>query len=117
LRKELWAHFLQIEPDHALVCRVLSALSEGQSGADIEQRAFAARRRAALTSLPIDSVAIAESMTLENHIISGTIHENTNEVRRRIARELVSNHDISQADVGRFLGISRQAVSSYLKVS
>ena len=117
LRTELWSYFLQIGPDQALVCRVLSALSEGQSGADIEQRAFAARRRAVLTSLPVDSVAIAESMALENHKLSGAVHGNTNEVRRLITRELVSNHDISQADVGRFLGISRQAVSTYLKVS
>ena len=96
--------------------RVLSALSNGQSGADIEQRAFAARRRAALTSLPLDAVAIAESMAFENHKVSGVTHGNTNELRRRITRELVSNHNISQADVGRFLGISRQAVSTYLKV-
>lgn len=117
LRMELWSYFLKIGPDQALACRVLSALSDGQSGADIEQRAFAARRRAALSSLPLDTVSIAESLTLENHKISGTAHGNSNEVRRRITRELVSNHNISQADVGRFLGISRQAVSTYLKVS
>lgn len=117
LRMELWSYFLQLGADHTLACRVLSALSDGQSGADIEQRAFAARRRAALTSQPIDTVAIAESMTMENHKISGATHGKTNEVRRRITRELVSNHNISQADVGRFLGISRQAVSTYLKVS
>jgi SpoVK/Ycf46/Vps4 family AAA+-type ATPase len=117
LRQELWSHFLQLVPEQALICRVLSALSEGQTGADIEQRAFAARRRAALASLPIDAVAIAESMALEKNQISGAAHGNTNEVRRRITRELVSRHNISQADVGRFLGISRQAVSSYLKVS
>ncbi len=117
LRTELWAYFLQIGTKQDLVCRILSALSNGLSGADIEQRAFAARRRAALTSLPIDSVAIAESMTVENHKISGSLHGNTNEVRRRITHELVSHHNISQADVGRFLGVSRQAISTYLKVS
>lgn len=117
LRAELWSFFLQLGPDHALVCRVLSALSEGMSGADIEQRALAARRRAALSSQPIDAVAIAETMTLENQKIVGSAHGKTNEVRRRITSELVLNHDISQADVGRFLGISRQAVSTYLKGS
>ncbi len=117
LRTELWSYFLQLGPEHSLTCRILSCLSNGQSGADIEQWAFAARRRAALASQPIDAVAIAESLTIENHKIPGTVHGNNNESRRRITRELVSNHNISQADVGRFLGISRQAVSSYLKVT
>lgn len=117
LRSELWSYFLNLGPEYALVSRVLSALSHGESGADIEQRALAARRRAALTSLPIDAVAIAESIMLEKHKISGSAHGNTNEVRRQMTRELVSTHNISQADVGRFLGVSRQAVSTYLKAS
>jgi hypothetical protein len=116
LRTELWSYFLQMGSDYSVTCRILGCLSDGQSGADIEQRAFAARRRAALSSQPIDAVAIAESLTLEKHKIPGSAHGNTNEARRRITLELVSNHNISQADVGRFLGISRQAVSSYLKV-
>ena len=117
LRTELWSHFLQLGAEQVLVCRILSSLSDGLSGADIEQRAFAARRRAALTSVPIDAIAVAESMTMERHKLSGIVHGNTNEVRRTMTRELVSSHNISQADVGRFLGISRQAVSTYLKVS
>jgi DNA polymerase III delta prime subunit len=117
LRTQLWSYFLQLGSDHSLTCHILSCLSDGQSGADIEQWAFAARRRAALATQPIDAIAIAESLTLENHKISGTAHRNTNELRHRIARELVSNHKLSQADVGRFFGITRQAVSSYLKVT
>ena len=117
LRTELWSYFLNLGPDQILGSRILSALSDGQSGADIEQRAFAARRRAALKSLPLDAVAIAESLVFENRKILDATHGNTNELRRRITRELVSNHNISQADVARFFGISRQAVSTYLKVS
>nr|WP_041296375.1 AAA family ATPase [Janthinobacterium sp. Marseille] len=117
LRTELWSYFLQLGPEHSLTCRILSCLSSGQSGADIEQWAFAARRRSALASQPIDAVAIAESLTVENYKIPTTAHGKSNEPRRRITRELVTNHNISQADVGRFLGISRQAVSSYLKVT
>lgn len=117
LREELWSFFLQLGPEQALVCRVLSALSEGISGADIEQMALAARRRAVLSSQPIDAVAIAEAMTFENQRIAGSVHGKINEIRRRLTNELVLNHGISQADVGRFLGISRQAVSAYLRGS
>jgi len=117
LRAELWSFFLQLGPGNALVCRVLSALSKGMSGSDIEQRSLAARRRAALSSQPVDVVAIAESMVSENQKIEGTVHGRMNEIRRRITSELVLNHGISQADAGRFLGISRQAVSTYLRGS
>lgn len=117
LRTELWSYFLQLDPSQSLTSKVLSHLSDGQSGADIEQRAFAARRRAALSSKPIDAIAIADSLVQEAYEIQGIPHGNPNEPRRRITRELVSKHDLSQADVGRFLGISRQAVSSYLKAN
>ena len=115
LRAELWAYFLHSGVEQNLAYRVLSALSEGLSGADIEQRALAARRLAALSSQEIDVVAIAESLILENQLHSAGVYKNTNEIRKRITRELVSKHNISQADVGRFLGITRQAISTYLK--
>lgn len=115
LRTELWSNFLQLGPDQSLICRILSCLSTGLSGADIEQHAFAARRRAALASKAIDTVAIAETLAADFKPASGAGHGNANESRRRITRELVENNHISQADVGRFFGISRQAVSSYLK--
>ncbi len=117
LRKELWSYFLQLGPDDSLACRILSLLSGGQSGADIEQLALAARRRAVLSSQPVDAVSIAESLVQENHRAPGTTHGNSKEPRRYVTQELVSNHNVSQADVGRFLGISRQAVSSYLRGS
>ncbi|WP_287917386.1 AAA family ATPase [Comamonas sp.] len=115
LRAELWAYFLHSGVEQNLAYRVLSALSEGLSGADIEQRALAARRLAALSSQEIDVVAIAESLILENQLHSAGVYKNTNEIRKRITRELVSKHNVSQADVGRFLGITRQAISTYLK--
>lgn len=115
LRAELWSYFLQLDSDSDLTCRILSYLSEGHSGADIEQRAFAARRRAALTSASIDAVTLADSLLLESQKNEGADRGNINETRRRLIRELVPKSVISQADAGRFLGISRQAVSSYLK--
>jgi len=116
LRTELWSHFLLQERDHSLTAHVLSCLSKGRSGADIEQIALAARRRAVLSSQPIDALAIAEQLMLENQDVSG-LADNINDLRRRLTRELVSQHNLSQADVGRFLGISRQAVSSHLRAN
>ena len=120
LRTELWSYFLNFGPEQNLACRMLAALSDGHSGADLEQSAFAARRHAVLASQPIDAIAIAASLTLQElpeDRISPRSQKSTNDARRRITRELVLKHNISQADVGRFLGVTRQAISTHSKVS
>lgn len=115
LRRTLWAHFLKLDPDQSIAPRLLGNLSAGLSGADIEQRAMAARRRAALASEEINTPLIAESLIVEQVEPAHGTHHGSNDARRKIALKLVNEHGVSQADVGRFLGISRQAVSSYLK--
>lgn len=117
LRKTLWAYFLKLDPEHSIAPRLLGNLSAGLSGADIEQRAMAARRRAALASEEINTPLIAESLIVEQAEPSHNYHNGSNDARRKTALKLVHEYGVSQADVGRFLGISRQAVSSYLKAT
>jgi SpoVK/Ycf46/Vps4 family AAA+-type ATPase len=47
LRQGLWFHFLGDDPAYEVASRMLALLSEGLSGADIQQFALAARRLAA----------------------------------------------------------------------
>lgn len=117
LRQALWLHFLGSSADLEPSTHMLARLSEGSSGAEIEARAFAARRHAILQDQPIDVVGLAAAAITHQ----SSSHEQTTirsgDIKRRLAHALVSEHKVAQADVARFLGVSRQAVSTYLKAA
>lgn len=117
LRASLWTHFLAFPSEPEPSCQVLARLSEGLTGADIEQLAFAARRHSILTSQPVDMVALAASVLgrRTGEWISGELK--STDLKRRVAQALVDEFSISQAEVARFLGVTRQAVSAYLKAA
>jgi len=113
LRSALWANFLNEDESSPRVC-FLTQISENLTGADIEHYAFSARRRAIISDQEIDYIRLAGLLLsrVEGYDI---LQEKSSDARRRLAQILVKNRGIGQSDVARFLGVSRQAVSSYVK--
>lgn len=117
LRQVLWTHFLNMATDQEQIASVLARISEGLSGAEIEQYAFAARRRAVLDSSPLDTTMLAASILNRSVDLRGDIANRSSDSKRHLSHTLVSECGIAQSDVARFLGVSRQAVSAYLKAT
>ncbi|KVO02671.1 ATPase [Burkholderia ubonensis] len=116
LREALWFHFLGDDPGYEAASRMLALLSEGLNGADIEQFALAARRSAAHKNGRIDMWSLACSIL---HRGAGTTASPTVALndKRRLIETLAQEHHVSQAEIARFLGVTRQAISPYLKPS
>lgn len=114
LRQALWMYFLGDNAELSEDAKILAALSEGSTGADIQRLALAARRRATIRKESVDFLDLAIQVTRQ-----GSSHRSaaTKEVdlRRSIARTLVQDFGAAQSEVARFLKVSRQSVSAYLK--
>ncbi|MGS0539190.1 AAA family ATPase [Xanthomonas oryzae] len=115
LRQALWAYFLGDNEDLSGNANILAHLSEGLTGADIEQLALASRRRAVVESKEIDWMALALRTLQENRANSDMAATNATDARKLLTQELVNRFRAAQSDVARFLKISRQTVSAYLK--
>lgn len=114
LRQALWFHFLGDDPTYEVASRMLALLSEGLNGADIQQSALAARRLAAHKDERVDMWSLACSILLRkgSPVATGAISLND---KRRLIETLAQEHRVSQAEIARFLGVTRQAISPYLK--
>lgn len=114
LRQALWFHFFGDDPAYEVASRMLALLSEGLNGADIQQSALAARRLAAHKDEPVDMWGLACSILLRQGgaVASGSRAPND---KRRLIETLSHEHQVSQAEIARFLGVTRQAISPYLK--
>ncbi len=114
LRSELWKYFLD-EGDNSIASG-LAQLSDGLSGADIQNLAHAARRISILDSRPVSFANLAWA-TLQNRKGVRALPdraETTTEQRRELAATL-SQANLSGASAAKLLGVSRQAVSGYLR--
>lgn len=118
VREDLWLHFLYADDEGRRGdAEHLAHLSDGLSGADIENIGLAARRRAILsktepslaTILLILSNSNTDGMKLA---INGNISV---EDKKKLSQHLIGTGHFSQADIARILGISRQMVNKYLK--
>lgn len=116
LRKALWNHFLADEGS-APRAGALACLSHGMSGAEIEQEALAARRQAIVQGHALDLVALATSVLSHRPTESAGNPPYTSaaDAKRAIARALVLDHGLAQADAARLLGVTRQSISGYMK--
>jgi len=117
-REIMWQHFLEhknlkIDYDN----KIFSQLSEGLSGAEIEQVALAVKRRSVLDGkvasmsaiiLGINELKAGRTPTLDRGEISP-------EEKKQVIYLLTEKTDVSAAEIGRILGISRQMVHKYLK--
>lgn len=117
LRQALWRHFLSDCNDSDTTTRILACISDDMSGAEIEQYAFAARRRAILDKQPLDVIHIAASILNRQSVPHDEMVSRSSDIRRRLTHLLVRKYAIAQIDVARFLGVTRQAVSTHLKAA
>jgi len=114
LRQALWTYFLGDDPGFSDDAKTLSILSDKATGADIQRLALAARRRAVIRGEGIDFLELAiQTIDLGREGLLSTGKEA--DMRRKVAAILVQKHGIAQSEVARFLKVSRQSVSSYLK--
>lgn len=117
VRLDLWRYFLHADIPHSYSEDILTAVSDGMSGADIQNLALAARRQAILDGRPIDIPALTFAV-LENrsgHLATLERHGLTTDQKKSLSQSLISDFDFSGADAARLLGITRQAVAAYLK--
>ena len=118
VRDDLWKYFFYADGDaDEVACDVLATLSKHLSGADIETIALAVRRHAALTSTEVDpgAAGLAIINTYDNKPVLPSREPLTTEQKREFARVASEKFRVSGADIARVLGVSRQAVYSYLK--
>jgi MoxR-like ATPase len=119
VRTAMWHHFLYRDGEDEGASALLARLSDRMTGAEIENFAHAARRRAVISgtspSLPHILLAIAASAQG-----TPTLPDNrplTADDRKELARLLAGPADMAQTEIARTLGVSRQMIHRYLKGS
>ena len=117
VRADLWAHFLFEDEDENRLSKLLASFSENLSGADIESIGLAARRHALLDSRSVDlaSVALAVFHSDQGKAALPQREALDAKQKRHLAQELKVRNGLTGADIGRLLGVTRQAIYSYLK--
>jgi len=117
LRKELWAHFLNLDSNHINLTTPLAKISEGLSGADIEEISIAARRTAVLNNSEIDITALTLSIIniRSNYPTTSVPRSISASERKYAAIQLVKTYGVSQVEAAACLGVSRQTIATYLK--
>jgi hypothetical protein len=95
----------------------MGSIRAASRGADIQTIALAARRQSVLEGQAIDTGAVAWAAyeASAGRPTPPPRGQLTSDQKRRLAIGLVREKDVSQADVARLIGVTRQAVSGYLK--
>ncbi|MFV1642661.1 AAA family ATPase [Phaeobacter sp. JH20_41] len=118
VRASMWEHFL-FQGDEARKDdgRLLARVSDGLNGADIENIALAARRRAILsnraTSLAHILLAVGASRTGSPRLLDNRELDTSD--KKTLTLLLQDKGGISQSDIAKIVGVSRQMVHRYLK--
>jgi SpoVK/Ycf46/Vps4 family AAA+-type ATPase len=117
VREALWREFLFQGDSESSLPQLLARISGQLSGALIQEISLAARRQAARVgqALDVGSVAWAIQQTKEGRLVLPSRAGLTTEQKRQLATQFVRNGVVSAADVARLFGISRQAISAYLR--
>lgn len=117
VREDLWRYFLLEDDSKSNFPALLARISAGLSGADIQTIALAARRHAVFENGPVDigSVVWATTQTADGKLALPERGGLASDYKRRLAITLVRDKGVSGADAARLVGVTRQAVSSYLK--
>ncbi len=118
VRKDMWTQFL-FEGDGARKAdaELLARISDGLSGADIENVSLAARRRTILGSQepPMSQILLAVQASRAGSPRLLDNREVTTEDKRALTELLNNKGNISQSEISRIVGVSRQMVHRYLK--
>lgn len=115
VRQALWLHFLYRDrTEDENDARLLAKVSDGASGAEIENIALAARRRAVISGkMPtLAHITMAAADASRGNMRLPDNRQLSADERKHVAR-LLDNAGISVADIARVLGISRQMVYRY----
>lgn len=118
VRASMWEHFL-LQGDEARKddARLLAKVSDGLNGADIENVALAARRRAILSNqdsnLAQILLAVGASRTGRPRLLDN--REMDTAEKKTLTRLLHDKGNISQSNIAKIVGVSRQMVHRYLK--
>lgn len=118
VRASMWEHFL-FEGDEARKddARLLARVSDGLNGADIENIALAARRRAILSNQDSNLghilLAVGASRTGSPRLLDNRELDTAD--KKTLTRLLHDKGGISQSEISKIVGVSRQMVHRYLK--
>lgn len=118
VRTSMWEHFL-FEGDESRKndAHLLARVSDGLNGADIENIALASRRRAILsnqnTNLGSILLAVAASRTGSPKLLDNRELDTTD--KKTLTWLLHDKGGVSQSEIGKIVGVSRQMVHRYLK--
>jgi SpoVK/Ycf46/Vps4 family AAA+-type ATPase len=117
VRADLWNHFLFLDSKNESLSKILSLISEGLSGADIETISIGSRRKSILldSDINIGSTvkAILSSLPGQAELPSGIELESSE--KKNITNLLHNTYGVSKVDLAKLLNISRQTIASYLK--
>lgn len=116
VRVDLWRHFLFEDKEDGGVSEILAQISDGLSGADIENIGLSARRHSLINQRDLDLGPVAQSVngTLQGRPVLPQKDSLSSEQKRDLALTL-SEQGLSGADIARLLGVTRQSVYLYLK--
>ena len=120
VRASMWEQFLfKGNETHKYEARLLARVSDELSGADIENIALAARRRAVLSNqdpnLAQILLAIGASRTGSPRLLDNRELETAD--KKMLSQRLHDKGGISPTEIGKIVGVSRQTVYRYLKES
>lgn len=117
LRQVMWNFFLYSDAGEPPFFKALAEISEGLTGADIENISYAARRRSILDDKEINLPRVVEAVlkSSSSQTVIPLIGELGLDAKKTISLTLYIKYKISQSDIGKLLSVSRQAVSNYLK--
>ena len=118
VRENLWLHFLyQDDEARRSEATLLAKVSDGLNGADIENIGLAARRRTILSGeeplLIKILLAVSKSSSSSARLISSD--DPDTQAKKTVSVLLSEKGGISQSDIARIVGVSRQMMSKYLK--
>lgn len=122
VRQAMWVQFLyegQAAAEQEKEASILAKVSAGLSGADIENVALGARRRAALghTKPSLAQILLAVSASQAGNPRLLDSRELTTADKKTLTIQLHERGGISAGDIGDIIGVSRQMVYKYLKES
>lgn len=118
VRTSMWLHFLfHGDETHQDEAKLLARVAEGLNGADIENIALAARRREILSkreaSLPRIILAVGASRAGSPSLFDSSELDTAD--KKALTNLLHEKGGISQSEIGKIVGVSRQMVHRYLK--
>lgn len=116
-REAMWKHFLFADNDVDKTSQALAVLSDGFSGAEIHELAMQARRRAVLNEkkLTVEDVGSLILKHIQKQSLQGSAFLGSDEQRKYLANFMCMEKGLTQTDAAKFLGVTRQTISHYLK--